>query len=100
MLSWPTKLKKISTFHIQSNNPQVAYAVYTLKNCHDEIMALAKHFTEWLGMNASENFHIKLHKCILKVIKPPIIWEPHLQPLEVTHAIQLCHACIYKNLQP
>jgi len=35
-----------------SNNPQVAYAVHTLKNCHeydplDEIMGLAQHFTIW-----------------------------------------------------
>jgi hypothetical protein len=35
-------------------------AVHTLKNCHEydpvhEIMALAKHFTEWLRMNASGN---------------------------------------------
>jgi hypothetical protein len=35
----------------RSNNPQVAYAVYALNNCHeydpvDEIMGLAKSFTE------------------------------------------------------
>ena len=45
-------------------------------------------------------FHIKLHTCIFKVIKPPIVWEPSLQPLEVTQDIQLRHACAYKNLHP
>jgi hypothetical protein len=30
------------------------------------------------------------------VIKLPIIWEPSLQPLEVTHDNQLCHAYIIK----
>jgi len=49
-------------------------------------------------MNGSENFHMQLHMCSFKVIKPPISWEPSLQPLEVTHDIQLCHACIDKNL--
>jgi hypothetical protein len=56
MLSRPTKQKIRYTEHISytsSNNPQVAYAAHTSKNCHgydlvDEIMALAKHFTEWL----------------------------------------------------
>ena len=46
-------------------------------------------------MNASENFHIQLHKCIFKVIKP-IIRDSSLQLPEVTHDSQLCHACIYK----
>ena len=82
----------MSTSHTQSNNPQVAYAVHTLKN-HGTGQTLHR-------MVVNENFHIQLHKCILKVIKPPIIWEPRLQPLEVTHDIQLCHACFYKNLQP
>jgi len=59
----------------------VAYAVHTLKNCHeynsvDEIIGLDQHFTKWSWVNASENFHIQLHKCIFKVIKPPIIWVP------------------------
>jgi len=49
-------------------------------------------------MYASDNFHIQLHKYIAKVSKPPIIREPSLQPLEVKHDIQLCHACIYNNL--
>ena len=109
MLSQPTKHKKIRYVynehisHTWSNNPQVAYTVYTLKNCHEydpvhEIMVLAKHFTEWLWMNAPENFHIKLNTCIFKVIKPPTVQEPSLQPLEVTQDIQLCHACIYKYL--
>jgi hypothetical protein len=47
--------------------------------------------------NAFENFHIQLHKCVLKVLKRPIIWEPSLIPFEITHDIQLCHACIYKS---
>jgi len=43
----------MSTSHTHSNNPQVAYAVHTLKKCHeydpgDEITAQAQHFTEWL----------------------------------------------------
>jgi len=57
--------------YTRSNNPHEAYAVPTLKNCHeydplDEIMVLAQHFTKWSRMNASENFHIQLHKCIVK----------------------------------
>ena len=83
----------------------MAYAVHTLKNCleydpvHD-IMVLAKHIAEWVRMNASENFHIKLHTCIFKVIKPPIVRKPSLQPLDVTQDIQRCHACVYKNVHP
>jgi len=45
-------------------------------------------------MNASENFHMQLHKYTVKVSKPPIISEPSLQTLEVMHGIQLCHACM------
>jgi len=43
----------MSTSLTQDPNPlQVAYAVHTLKNCHeydpvDEIMGLAQHFTKW-----------------------------------------------------
>jgi hypothetical protein len=48
-------------------------------------------------MNDSDNFHMQLLKYTVKVSKSPII---SLQTLEVTHDIQLCHACIYKNLHP
>jgi hypothetical protein len=51
-------------------------------------------------INGSENVHMHLHNCNVKVIKPPTIREPSLKPLEVTHDIQLCRACIYKNLHP
>jgi len=51
-------------------------------------------------INASENFRMHLHKCTVRVIKLPTIQEPRLQPLEVMHDMQLCHACIYKNLHP
>ena len=37
-------------------------------------------------VNASENFHMQLHKCTVKVSKPPII---SLQTLEVTQDILL-----------
>jgi len=49
--------------------------------------------------NVLENFHIQLHKCMLKVNQLPIIWEPSLQ-FEITHDIQLCYACVYKSLHP
>jgi hypothetical protein len=48
-------------------------------------------------MNASENFHMQLHKCTVIVGKPPIIRKPSLQT-EVMHDIQVCHARIYKYL--
>jgi len=41
-------------------------------------------------MNASDNFHMQLHKYTVEVSKPSII---SLQTPEVTHDIQLCHAC-------
>jgi len=83
--------------YTRSNNPQVAYAVHTVNNCHaydpgDEIMGLASPFTEGRRITASENFHMHLHKCTVKVRKPPIIRVPSLQTLEVTHDIQVCHA--------
>jgi hypothetical protein len=91
----------MSTSHTKDPTAyEVAYAVHVLKNCHDcdpvdGIMGLAQHFTKWSRMNASENVHIQLNKCIFKVIKP-IIRDCSLQPLKVTHDNQLCHTCIYK----
>ena len=46
--------------------------LHTLKKCHeydpvDKIMVLSQHFTKWSRMNASENFHMQLHKCIVKL---------------------------------
>ena len=64
---WTHKTQKIRYIeHIsytRFNNPQVAYTVRTLINCHeydpvDEIMGLDQHFTKWSLMNASENFRI------------------------------------------
>jgi hypothetical protein len=51
-------------------------------------------------MYASDNFHKQLHKYTVKVSKPPVIRGPSLQPLEVTHDIQLCHTFIYDSLHP
>jgi len=48
----------------------------------------------WGWPNASENFHMQLHKYTVKVSKPPILSEPSLQTLEVMHGIQLYHACM------
>ena len=50
-------------------------------------------------MKVLVNFHIQLHKCMFKVIKWPIIWEPSLQ-FEITLDIQLRYACVYKSLLP
>ena len=83
----------------------MAYAVQTLNNYHE--MTLLMKSWGWPNpsqkgqrMNASENFHIKLHKRNVKVSKLPKITKPSIQTLEGTHDIQLCHACIYKNLHP
>ena len=79
----------------------MAHAVHTLKKLYEyDPIDEAGPTLHRMVMNASENFHIQLQKCIFKVIKPPIIQGPSLQPLEVTHDIQLCHACICKNLHP
>jgi len=54
--------------------------------------------------NVLEKFHVQLHIyiyiyiCIFKVIKWPIIWENSIHLFEVMHNIQLCDACVYKNL--
>jgi hypothetical protein len=82
-----------------------AFAVHTLKKLIN--MTLLMKSWGWPNtsekghrINSSEDFHTHLHKCAVKVIKPPIIWEPSLSPLKVTHDIHLCHTCIYKNLHP
>ena len=49
-------------------------------------------------MNALENFNIQVHKCVLKVIKWPIIQEPSLLPFEITHDIQICYVYVYKSI--
>ena len=84
-------LKTRYTEHIRytrSHNQRAAYTVHILNKSWI-----------WSSQKALENFHTQLYKCILKVIKWPIIWEPSLL-FEITHNIQLAYACIYKSLHP
>ena len=56
-------------------------------------MGLAQQFTKWSWMNASENFHIQLHKYIFKVTIPQESWSLTYNHLNLhMHVIpKTCH---------
>ena len=63
--------------------------------------------TSWSWQNAAqkgcmknvlENFHVIYTHMYFKLINWPIIWENSVHSFEVMHDIQLCGACVYKNL--
>ena len=85
----------------------MAYGVHYIKKIIygpiDEIMELAICFTETMCEECVRKIpctvtYIYICICIFKVIKWPIIWENSIHLFEVMHNIQLCDACVYKNL--